>query len=370
MTNDHVRPTLLRIDLDAVRDNVRVLAEAAGTPVLVAVKADGYGHGAVEVARAALDAGAQWLGVALVEEGLALREGGVSAPVLVLSELPPGSEKDALARGLTSALYTDRGLEALAGAAGDTGRPVGVHVKVDTGMHRVGVSPEGTPAFVQQVLARGLRVDGLWTHFASADTPEDGTARGQLATFLEVAGALRREGVRPRYLHAANSAATVHLPESHLNLVRVGIAAYGVSMPPEVGLRPAMSVRSTVTMVKRLPAGEAISYGLRYVLARESTIATVPIGYADGYARRLSAAGRVLIRGRRHPVAGTITMDQLMVDCGDDPVEVGDEVVLIGRQGDEAVTADEVAGWLGTIAYEVVCAVGPRVPRRYRGRGA
>jgi alanine racemase len=218
---------------------------------------------------------------------------------------------------------------------------------------------------------RGIRIEGIWTHFARADEVDDPTTAEQLKRFWQVIDALEAKAVRPRYVHAANSAATIAWPESHLDLVRVGIAMYGVSPGPQVDgrvdLRPAMSLRSRVSHVQRLAAGEAISYGHRYRLQRDSTIATVPVGYADGYRRALSSAGRVLIGGRHHPVAGTVTMDQLMVDCADDPVRVGDEVVLFGRQGDEEIRVEEVAGWAGTIGYEVVCAVGPRVPRSYRG---
>ncbi|HEX9891192.1 MAG TPA: alanine racemase [Actinomycetota bacterium] len=359
------RPTEALVDLDAIRHNVRLL-KPPSSELMAVVKADGYGHGAVPVARAAVEAGATWLGVALVEEGMTLREAGIEAPILTLSEWPPGSERDALAAGLTPTLYTERGLDALA----SVGVAVRAHVKLDTGMHRVGLDPDKAEPFVRTAVERGIELEGLWTHFATADQPDDPSARGQLERFLSAAGDLARAGFRPRLRHAANSAATMTMPEAHLDLVRVGIAMYGLRPSERVGaegLRPAMSLRSRVSLVKRLPAGEAVSYGLRYRLEREATMATVPIGYADGYARALSNAGRVLIRGRRHPVAGTVTMDQILVDCGDHPVEPADEVVLFGRQGDEEVTADEVASWIGTIGYEVVCAVGARVPRRHLG---
>jgi alanine racemase len=362
------RSTVAVIDLDAVRHNVRAV-KPAGAELMAVVKANGYGHGAVEVARTALQAGASWLGVALVEEGVRLREAGLVAPILVLAQFPPGSEKEALAAGLTPTVYTFDGLRRVAEAAASMGADVGVHVKVDTGMHRVGVSPKGAVDLVRAVGEAGLRVEGLWTHFATAEDLEDPFASVQLERFREVVDGAGAAGVRPRYLHAANSAATMARPETHLDLVRVGLALYGLSPGPGLRgseeLRPAMSWRSAVAFTKRVPAGDGISYGLAYRPDRDATIATIPVGYADGYSRMLTGRASALVRGRRHPVAGRVTMDQIMLDCGDDPVEAGDEVVLLGRQGDEVITADEVASWLGTINYEVVCMVSERVPREY-----
>lgn len=360
------RPTVAEVDLEAIRHNVRAL-KPPHAELMAVVKADGYGHGEVPVARAALEAGATWLGVALVEEGLRVRRAGIEAPILVLSEFPRGSEGDAASSGLTPTCYTEEGLRALAAGAGSRG----VHVKVDTGMHRVGLPPERAPVFCSAVRRAGLQVEGVWTHFARSEELDDPTTGEQLKVFEEVLDAVAAGGHRPRYRHAANSGATMARPETHLDLVRVGIAMYGILPGPQldglIDLRPAMSLRSRVSMVKRLPAGEAVSYGHRYRLERESTIATVPIGYADGYMRALSNVGRVLIRGRRYPVAGTVTMDQLMVDCGEDPVQPGDEVVLFGRQGDQEVRAEEVASWAGTIGYEIVTSVSARVPRVHRG---
>lgn len=366
------RPTVAEVDLDAIRHNVRLL-KPAGAELMAVVKADGYGHGAVPISTAALGAGATWLGVALVEEGIALREAGIDAAILVLTEFPTGSEKDALAAGLTPTLYTEQGLGRLAEAARALGDArIGVHVKLDTGMHRVGLDPKDAASFVARVGEAGLHVDGVWTHFAKAEDLADPSAQRQLTLFTEALDALRAAaGIQVRYRHTANSAATIALPESHLDLVRVGVALFGIWPGPElterVPLRPAMSLRSQVGLAKRVAAGEGVSYGLRYRLERDSTIATVPVGYADGYARALSDRGQVLIRGKRYPIAGTVTMDQLTVDCGDDDVEVGDEVVLFGRQEDGEITVEELASWYGTIGYEVVCAVSERVPREYRG---
>jgi alanine racemase len=362
------RPTVVEVDLDAVRHNVRRL-KPEGVELMAVVKADGYGHGDVPVARAALEAGASRLGVALVEEGLRLREAGIAAEILVLSELPRGSEAEALAADLTPTVYTEEGVSAVATVARAAGRPLGVHVKLDTGMHRVGLwPPERAPAFCRAVVDAGLGLTGVWTHLAASEEDE-GATREQLRRFLDAVGAVRAAGMEPRCLHAANSAATILYPESHLDLVRPGAAIYGIAAGPglEEGLRPAMTLRSAVTLVKRLAAGERVSYGLRYALERDAWVATVPVGYEDGYRRTLSSRADVLIRGRRHRVAGTVTMDQLVVDCGDERVEVGDEVVLLGGQGGERVTAEELAGLAGTIGYEIVTAISERVPREYRG---
>ena len=246
---------------------------------------------------------------------------------------------------------------------------MGVHVKVDTGMHRAGVyPPEATKGFVDRVASAGLRLEALWTHFASSSEDEK-TTRVQLESFQAIVEDVRAAGHAPALLHAANSGATILYPETHLDLVRTGIAIYGLEPAPGVGdglgLRPALSWRSKVALTKRLPAGERVSYGHRYRLERDANIATVPVGYADGYPRMLSSRADVLIRGHRCRVAGSVTMDQLIVDCGDVPVEPGDDVVLIGRQGDQTVTAEELARLAGTIGYEIVTGIGSRVPREH-----
>ena len=361
------RPTVVEVDLDAVRHNVRLL-RPPNAEVMAIVKADGYGHGAVPVARAAVEGGASRLGVALVEEGLALRDAGVTAPILVLTESPPGSDKEALEAGLTPTVYSDDGLARLAEAAGAHGRPVGAHLKIDTGMHRVGLwPPEEAPRFARRILDAGLELEGVWTHFADSERDDEGTRR-QLALFRAAVAALEADGIRPTVQHAANSGATIRVPETHLDLVRPGAAVYGLDpgegLARRAGLRPALAWRSAVSMVKRLAAGERLSYGGCYVLERASTIATVPVGYDDGYPRTADGA-EVLIGGVRRPVAGTITMDQILVDCGDAEVAPGDEVVLIGAQGDERITADELAERAGTIARAVATGIGTRVPREY-----
>jgi alanine racemase len=361
------RSTVALVDLDCVRHNVRAL-RPDGSELMAIVKANGYGHGDAPVARAALEAGASRLGVALVEEGIGLRDAGIEAPILVLSEFPAGAERDALAARLTPTLCTQDGVRALAKAAADLGRTVAVHVKVDTGMHRIGVFPrDGLADFVADVVSAGFDVEGLWTHLARAEDDE-ATTTDQLTAFAEAAASLP---IRPRILHAANSAATIRYPQAHLDMVRPGIALYGLLPAPglgaELGLRPALSWHAQVTMAKRLPAGEGLSYGHTHRLQHDATIATVPVGYADGYSRTLSNVAEVLIGGLRRPVVGTVTMDQLLVDCGDDHVERGAAVVLLGTQGDQRITAEELAERRGTINYEVVTSIGARVPREYRG---
>jgi alanine racemase len=366
------RPTVAEVDLEAIRTNVRAL-KPPDAQLMAVVKAGGYGHGAVAVARAALDAGATWLGVALVEEGVELRDAGIDAPILVLTEAPPGSEREVFARGLTPTLYTNEGLARLASACGSARRldgAPGVHVKIDTGMHRVGLPPADAVGFVERTLRVGLRLDGLWTHFATSEDLADPFMAEQLGRFHAVVRQLAAAGQpRATLLHAANTGAVLADTATHLDLVRVGIGLYGIAPGPDVRgrveLHPALTWRSRVAMTKRVAAGERLSYGLRYHVERVSTIATIPVGYADGYSRLLTGKGVVLIGGRRFPVAGTVTMDQLLVDCGDERVEPGDEVVLLGAQGGERISVEEVAIWMGTIGYEVVCRIGERVPRVY-----
>lgn len=361
------------VDAAAVEHNVRVLASTAGSawPVQVwaAVKADGYGHGSVTVARAALTGGATGLCVALVQEGVCLREAGIDAPVLVLSEQPPEQVRIAVQYGLHLTVYSGRALDAIADAGG-VRHPV--HLKVDTGMHRVGCEPSDAVALAAAI-GESAAVDlvGVCTHLAVADEPDHVYTRQQLDCFDEVLDRLSAAGHRMPLVHAGNSAGAIVHPRARYSMVRPGIAIYGVSPGPGVdhlvqplGLRPALSLKARVSHVQRRSAGESLSYGLRHTFAADTTVATVPLGYADGVARRFSAlGGEVLVGGRRRRVVGVVTMDQLMVEMGDDPVQVGDEVVLIGRQADQHITAAEWAERLGTIAYEVLCAVSARVPR-------
>jgi alanine racemase len=336
------------------------------------VKADGYGHGAAEVARAALEGGAASLAVALVEEGVALRRAGVDASILVLSEPPSDAMAAVVEHGLTPTLYSAKAVEAAAGAA-PAGAPLAVHVKADTGMHRVGARPDEAASLARLVHdTPSLHLEGLWTHLAVADDPDDPYTAEQLERFEDLRSRLAAAGVVPDVVHAANSAGAIAHPASRYDVVRCGIALYGeapsAALAGHIELQPAMSLKARVSFVKRVPAGARISYGLRYTAPVETTIATVPLGYADGLARRsFDVGGEVLVDGRRCPLAGVVTMDQVMVDCGPDAhVELGDEVVVIGAQGGDAITAHEWAERLGTISYEVLCGIGPRVPRVYR----
>ncbi|HET9547402.1 MAG TPA: alanine racemase [Desertimonas sp.] len=361
------------VDLDAITHNVgqlRIAAEPA--EVWAVVKADGYGHGSVEVSRAALTAGAVGLCVALVSEGVVLRRAGIDAPILVLSEQPPESLAELVAHDLIATISTADGIDRLAAAVVNSGAAAHrVHLKVDTGMHRVGARPEEVPALVARIaaLAPTLRLDGVFTHLAVADEPQNPYIDAQLEQFDAVLAEL--PNLDELAVHAVNSAATLSRPDARRTLVRPGIAVYGISPGAALDevaatLRPALSLKARVSFVKRLVAGDRLSYGLRHTMAAPANVATVPIGYADGVRRNLSGTGAtVLIDGKRREIIGTITMDQVMVDCGDDPVAVGDEVVLLGRQGDEVIRAEEWASTLGTIGYEVVCGIGPRVPRRY-----
>ncbi len=363
------------VDLDAVRHNAATLAALAAPAELCAVvKADAYGHGAVPVARAALEGGATWLAVALVEEGAELRAAGIDAPVLVLSEPSPDQFGDLVAADLRPTVYTERGIEAAAEAAAGTGRaaPLPVHLKIDTGMHRVGAAPEDAPALAAAVGRHpGLALEGVWTHLAVAEDVGDPFTATQLERFDGALAALAAAGVDPPLVHAANSAGALAHRPAHRRLVRAGIALYGIRPSPllagAVDLRPAMSLAAEVSFVKEVAAGEGISYGRHRRFDRPTVVATVPVGYHDGVPRRYGlTGGEVLIGGRRRPIAGVVTMDQLTVDCGDDrSVAAGDEVVLLGEQGDERIDAWEWAGKLGLIAWEVVCGIGPRVPRRY-----
>ncbi|MBW3605896.1 MAG: alanine racemase [Actinobacteria bacterium] len=369
-----MRPTWAEIDLGAITDNIRVLRAVAGDSRFMAVvKADGYGHGLLPVAHAALAGGADWLGVALIEEARILRSDGVTAPILLLTEPPVAAIPALLDAEATPTVYSPSFITALDTAARQRdARPVDVHCKLDTGMRRVGVPEPDWPA-VMQLLAGcdGLRVAGLWSHFACADEPGHPSIEHQSRTFAQGVAAARDCGLAPDLLHLCNSAGTLTRPQDHYDLVRCGIAVYGLDpgngVIGDVPVRPAMRWVSQVSLVKRLTAGEAVSYGHAWRAPRDTTIGTVPAGYADGVTRILGGRGDVVVGGGRRPMVGRVCMDQLVFDAGDDEIAIGDEVVLLGAQGDAAVTADDWAAWLDTITYEIVCTVGPRVPRVYSG---
>ena len=364
------RPTWVEVDLGAISANVRALKAHAAAPRLMAVvKANGYGHGIVPAARAALRGGADWLAVALVEEGLLLRDAGVDAPVLVLTEAPVEAVPPLLAHDLTPAAYSPAYLAALDRAGRERGEPVAVQLKLDTGMRRVGVPQSGWEDALRAVRdGAGLRLGALWSHFAVADEPHHEFIAHQAAEFRRGLELAERLGVRPELAHLCNSAGTLWLHEHHYDMVRPGLAIYGLEPAPGlaegVALRPALSWFSKLSYVKPLAAGEAVSYGLRWRAERDTVVGTVPAGYADGVTRALSDRGRVLVGGAPAPIRGTVCMDQFLVELPSG-AEAGDEVCLIGRQGEARITADEWAGLLGTINYEVVCGIGARVPRVY-----
>lgn len=368
------RPTWLEIDLSAIGRNTRLIAEhvGPGVRVLVSLKADAYGHGALRVARTVLRNGASWLGVATVSEAEPLRDAGIEAPILVFGYIAPWQAREAVRLGLRATVYSLDAACALAQAARDLGRDMHVHVKVDTGMARLGLRAEDVGGIVGFCRALrelpGLVVEGVFTHFATADSADQTYARRQLDRFHTVLDALEAEGLRPPIVHAANSAATLALPEAHFDLVRPGILIYGLAPSEEVplpeGFRPALAFKTQVAQVKDIPADEGISYGATYVTERPTRIAVLPVGYADGFRRAPANWGEVLVRGRRSPIVGRVCMDQCMVDVTAIPgVQTGDEVVLIGRQGDDELAADAVARRLGTISYEVVAELLARVPR-------
>jgi len=366
------------VDLDAIRANVAALRElAAPAQMLAVVKANGYGHGAIPVARAALDAGAHWLGVARVDEGVQLRADGIDAPIMLLSEPHPRDCARVVAHTLTPVVYTEVGLDALAKAVVDTGvaSPLPVHLKVDTGMHRVGCAPEDASRLARLIASRDeLELAGVCTHLAVADEPDNPYTGEQLARFDAVLTALDGAGLRPPLAHVANSAGLLGSARARYDLVRIGIACYGLPPSPALAgpslpaLRPALALKARITMVKELAPGARVSYGLRGEAGPAGRVATVAAGYADGVPRNLGlAGGAVLVDGQRRPILGIVTMDQLLVDLGDSEAAVDDEVVLLGHQGDDEITATEWGELLGTISYEIVTGIGARVPRTYTG---
>jgi alanine racemase len=376
------------VDLGAIAGNVRELRRVTDprAKVMAVVKADGYGHGAVEVARTALANGAEWLGVARLHEAVRLREAGLAAPLLVLGYTPPEDAGRLVEFDLRQSVYSLAAAEAYSAAAGRRGGRIRVHLKVDTGMGRLGLVPaalareNGTDPVGEglvraaQAIARlpGLEAEGIFTHFAASDSADKTHARGQLRLFLEVLARLARDGMEFAVRHAANSAAVIDLPESHLDLVRPGIALYGLRPSDEVDLSrirltPAMALKTRIIHLKQVPAGTCVSYGMTHRAPAPTVIATIPTGYADGYRRLLSSKGEMLVGGRRVPVVGRVCMDLTMLDVGAVPSpRIEDEVVIFGRQGDEAISADDLARTLGTINYEIVCDLTPRVERIYR----
>ena len=371
------RPTWVEIDLSAIGNNTRRIKELVGPAVrvLVSLKADAYGHGALKVARTVLHNGASMLGVATVSEAVPLREAGITAPILVFGYVPPWQMREAVRLGVTVTLYTPEAAQALARATLALGKTVKVHAKIDTGMARLGVRAE-QPTEVMRLIYKivemeqaGLEFEGIYTHMAAADSSDQMHSELQLRRFQDILQLLEQEGLRPPIVHAANSAATLSLPQARFDMVRPGIAIYGldpssdVRLPP--GFRAALSFKTQVSQVKMLPAGECVSYGCTYITERPTKIAVLPVGYADGFRRAPANWGHVLIAGQAAPLLGRVCMDQSIIDVTHiaQEVRMGDEVVLIGQQGSAILTAEQVAERLGTINYEVVSEILARVPR-------
>jgi alanine racemase len=361
------------IDLGAITSNVEVLRQRmAGSQVMAVVKADGYGHGSTQAARAAVAGGADWLGVVHVAEALQLRRAGITGPVLCLMALAEGAHEDAIRAGIDLTAGSVPLVRQIAAAAGRAGRAARLHLKADTGLSRGGATPAEWPAVVDAALAAqagGLvRITGLWSHFACADEPGHPSVDAQLARFADATDHAEKAGVTPEVRHIANTAAAITVPSSRLDLVRLGGAIYGLSTLPGGApgwLRPAMTLTARLAQVKRVPPGTGVSYGHRYVTTAPTTLGLVPLGYADGVPRRATGQPLVQARGQRWRIAGTVCMDQFVVDFGDEPVAPGDEVVLFGPGDHGEPTAQEWGETLGTISYEIATGIGGRVPRTY-----
>jgi alanine racemase len=368
----------VRIDLDALRANVATLkAKAPGAAFMAVVKADGYGHGMVPCARAALEAGATWLGVATPEEALGLRRAGVGGRVLCWLWTPGGPWRECVEADVEVTVGAGWALAEVVAAARAAGRTANVQLKIDAGLGRNGAQPAEWPGLTEAARAaerEGLiRVTGVWAHFSCADEPGHPAIDRELGVFRTAVRQAEDAGLRPEVRHIANSPGTLTLPESHFDLVRPGVAMYGISPVPQVGgpaefgLRPVMTLSARLASVKRVPGGHGVSYGHQYVTPRETTLALVPVGYADGVPRHASGAGPVLVAGKWRAVAGRVAMDQFVVDLGDDSASPGDEAVLFGPGDRGEPTAEDWARACGTIAYEIVTRIGPRVPREYVG---
>jgi alanine racemase len=371
----HLRELI--VDLDAISANTEVLAERSGSAgVMAVVKADGYGHGLVPSAEAALRGGASWLGVALLDEALALRSAGLTVPTLAWLVGPGEPWGEAIAADIDVSVSAPWVLDEIGEAAARLGRPARVHLKVDTGLGRSGIPVAGWPDLVEAAAkaqaAGAVRVVGVWSHLAYADAPGHPTIDRQLVVFRDAVELAEGAGLRPEVRHLANSAATLTRPDTHFDLTRPGLAVYGLSPLRDapsrsLGLRPAMSLRARMALVKRVPAGQGVSYMHQYVTNRETTLGLVPLGYADGVPRNATNVGPLLVGGRRRTIAGVVCMDQFVVDLGHDSGSAGDEVVLFGAGDQGEPTAQDWADLTGTISYEIVTRVGPRVQRRFVG---
>lgn len=361
--------TYAEISLEAIKHNIKEIKSSLSpkTRFMAVVKANAYGHGAVAASRAAAEAGADYLAVANVREALELREAGMLLPILILTESPTSVMDEIVQHRLTQTVYSYSEAKALSDEAVKRGKKATIHIKVDTGMGRVGVMPSEAIALHSKIASLpNLIIEGFFTHFAKAEDHADSYTKQQFEKFQALASRLESIPIK----HAANSAATLFHPETHLDMVRVGLMMYGIypfgGAHRTLVLRPALSFKTRVAHTKRVPADTPLSYGGIFVTGKETTIATLPVGYADGYSRRLSNHAQVLIKGKRYHVVGRISMDMTLVDVGDSKIEVGEEAVLIGTQGMETISADELARLDDTVSYEIICGIGKRVPRIYK----
>ncbi len=375
--NGPIRPTRAEVDLDAIVSNARELAARVSAKILGVVKADAYGHGAVPVARALVERGGVFgLMVSLVEEGFELRRAGIGGPMIVMGGVYTGAHRDVLAHDLNPVVSEWSDVEAFARAAAAANTRARIHVKADTGMSRLGVRAEEIGPFLDRVLAQpAIELVGLCTHLASADDDDPTATKQQLARFDAALAVAKARGVRPEIVHAANSAGALRFPEAGYDAVRPGLVIYGGGEALGGPGHQAMRLVTAISRVAEVRAGESVSYGGLWVATRATRVATLPIGYADGYPRRLSSTigrGEVLIRGRRCPVLGAVCMDMTIVDVSSLPADVGigDEVVLLGAQGDDRISAAELASRAGLIEYEITCGVSKRVPRVVRQRAS
>jgi alanine racemase len=372
MSNTHTgRPTFCLIDLAALRWNLRQIKAkiGPGTKILSMIKANAYGHGAPKVAKALEDEGAYAFGVATVEEALELRQAGIRTPILVVAGAYPDQVGQFVEHQLTAVGHDIAAVRCLDAATRARGVTLPVHIKIDTGMGRLGFLPAQIDSWLPELnKLSALKIEGVFSHFSHAESVQGDYTQKQLRIFRDVVARLRSQWAPPMLAHLANSAATITLPEAYFDMVRPGLMLYGPypapEMKPEIELRPVLSWHTRVMQLKKVPAGTSISYGQTFVTRRESVIATLPVGYADGYPRLLSNRGQVLINGKRAPVAGRVCMDLTMIDVTDiAEAQAGDEVVLLGRQGAAEITVDEMAGWANTISYEIFTSISARVPR-------
>ncbi len=366
------RPTRIAVDLDAISHNLRAIRAHAGVPVMGIVKANAYGHGLVPVALHLQGHGVEQLGVAFLEEGIALREAGITVPILVLGGIFGPQAAQFIAHDLEITVSSLDKLRQVEDAAQALGRKATIHLKIDTGMERIGVHSYSCASFIEAAVAsRWCVLKGIYSHLACADDPDAPMTALQVQRFAEACAHFGRLGAPMPLRHLANSGGVLHFPATHLDVVRPGILLYGVQPDPAsqrtVDVRPALSLVSQVVYFKVVKAGHPVSYGATWAPPRDTRVVTIPIGYGDGYPRALSSRGEVLIRGRRHPIVGRICMDQFMVDIGQDNAWNEDEVVLIGSQGNESMTVEAVAQAAGTIPYEILTGLNERIPREYRG---